>query len=254
MVRIVSWNVNGIRAVLRKEFLDFVKREDPEVLCIQETKAHPDQIDQKFSDYKYHFWNSAEKKGYSGTAIFSKIEPLSVHYNFGIKENHKEEGRIITAEFKDFYLVNVYTPNSGRGLVRLKYRQGWDQLFLDYVLKLEQKKSVVICGDLNVAHTEIDLANPKSNYNKTAGYTQVEIEGLQRLLDAGYIDSFREFVKEKGHYTFWSQMFKARERNVGWRIDYFLISQKLQARLKKSFILPAVMGSDHCPVGLELKE
>jgi exodeoxyribonuclease-3 len=254
MVKIVSWNVNGIRAVWKKGFVDFVKAENPDILCIQETKAHPDQVDQKLSEYKYHFWNSAEKKGYAGTAIFSKVEPLSVKYNFGIKENHQEEGRIITLEFKDFYLLTVYTPNSGRGLVRLNYRKEWDDLFLNYVQALEKIKPVVICGDLNVAHTEIDLANPKSNYNKTAGYTQVEIDGLQRLLDAGYIDSFREFVKEKGHYTFWSQMFNARARNVGWRIDYFLISEKLRSKLKKSFILPSVMGSDHCPVGLELKE
>ncbi len=246
--------MNGIRAVLKKEFLNFVKKEKPEILCIQETKAHPDQVDEKFSDYQHHFWNAAEKKGYSGTAVFSKIEPLSVQYHFGAKENHKEEGRIITLEFTEFYLVNVYTPNSGRELIRLKYRQEWDSLFLNYVLKLEKKKPVIICGDLNVAHTEIDLANPKSNYNKTAGYMQVEIDGIQRLLDAGYIDSFREFVKEKGHYTFWSPMFKARERNVGWRIDYFLVSPKLQQNLKKAFILPNVMGSDHCPVEIELEK
>lgn len=245
--------MNGIRAIWKKGFFDFVKKENPDVLCIQETKAHPDQVDQKLSEYGYHFWNAAEKKGYAGTAVFSKLEPLSVTYNFGEKENHKEEGRIITAEFEDFYLVNVYTPNSGRELVRLKYRQEWDRLFLNYVLTLEKKKPVVICGDLNVAHTEIDLANPKSNYNKTAGYTQIEIDGIQGLLDAGYIDSFREFVKEKGYYTFWSQMFKARARNVGWRIDYFLVSKKLHSRLKYAFILPLVMGSDHCPVGLELK-
>ncbi|MBI2581953.1 exodeoxyribonuclease III [Candidatus Woesearchaeota archaeon] len=233
-LKILSWNVNGIRAVLKKEFLNFVQREKPEILCIQETKAHPTQVDEKFADYEHHFWNSAEKKGYAGTAIFSKIKPISVTYNLGAKENHKEEGRIITLEFEDYYLVTVYTPNSGRGLDRLRYRAEWDQLFLNYVLKLEKKKPVVICGDLNVAHTDIDLANPKSNYNKTAGYTQVEIDGIQRLLDAGYIDSFREFVKEKGHYTFWSQMFNARARNVGWRIDYFLVSEKLRARRRWS--------------------
>jgi len=254
MTKLISWNVNGIRAVWKKGFLDFVKTENPDVLCIQEIKAHPDQVDQKLTEYGHHFWNSAERPGYAGTAIFSKIKPISVQYNFGGKENHKEEGRIITAEFEDFYLVNVYTPNSGRGLVRLDYRKDWDRLFLDYVLKLEKKKPVVICGDLNVAHTDIDLANPKPNYNKTAGYTQVEIDGIQRLLDAGYIDSFREFVKEKGHYTFWSQMFGARARNVGWRIDYFLVSEILRKRMKRSFILPSVMGSDHCPVGLELEK
>ena len=254
MIKIISWNVNGIRAIMKKECLNFVKQENPTILCVQETKAHPDQVDQILSEYQHHFWNAAEKKGYSGTAIFSKIDPLSVQYNFGEKENHKEEGRIITLEFAEFYLVNVYTPNSGRGLVRLKYRQEWDELFLNYILKLEKKKSVVICGDLNVAHMEIDLANPKSNYNKTAGYTQVEIDGIQQLLDAGYIDSFREFNKEKGHYTFWSQMFNARQRNVGWRIDYFLVYKQLRARMKKAYILPKVMGSDHCTVGLELEE
>ncbi len=245
--------MNGIRAVWKKGFLDFVKAENPDVLCIQETKAHPDQVDQKLTEYEHHFWNSAERPGYAGTAVFSKIKPISVQYNFGGKENHKEEGRIITVEFENFYLVNVYTPNSGRELVRLKYRQEWDDLFLNYVLKLEKKKPVIICGDLNVAHTEIDLANPKSNYNKTAGYTQIEIDGIQKIFDAGYIDSFREFVKEKGHYSFWSQMFNARARNVGWRIDYFLVSPKARKNLKKAFILPAVMGSDHCPVGIELE-
>lgn len=253
MLKIISWNVNGIRAVLKKGLVDFVKKEDPDILCIQETKAHPDQVDQKLSQYPYHFWNSAEKKGYAGTAVFSRIEPVSVHYNFGEKENHKEEGRIITVEFKDFFLVNVYTPNSGRGLDRLKYRAEWDQLFLNYVKHLEKNKPVIICGDLNVAHTDIDLANPKENYNKTAGFTQVEIDGIQRLLDAGYIDSFREFTKEKGHYTFWSYMFNARKRNIGWRIDYFLVSEKLRKRLKEAFIISTVMGSDHCPVGVELR-
>ena len=252
-MKILSWNVNGIRSVLTKGFAKEIERENPDILCLQEIKIDHEKIDKSIHNYEHQIWNPAEKKGYSGTAIFSKIDPLSVKYNFGEKENHKEEGRIITLEFADFYLVNVYTPNSGRGLVRLKYRQEWDELFLNYILKLEKKKPVVICGDLNVAHTEIDLANPKSNYNKTAGYTQVEIDGIQRLLDAGYIDSFREFTQEKGHYTFWSQMFNARQRNVGWRIDYFLISKKLRTKMKKAFILPKVMGSDHCPVGLELE-
>ncbi len=254
MVKIISWNVNGIRAIWKKGFPDFVKKEDPDILCIQETKAHPDQVDQKLSQYPYHFWNSAEKKGYAGTAVFSRIEPVSVSYGLGEKQNHKGEGRIITLELKDFVLVNVYTPNSGRGLDRLKYRNEWDKLFLNYIKQLEQKKPVIICGDLNVAHTEIDLANPRENYNKTAGYTQVEIDGIQRLLDAGYGDSFREFTTEKGHYTFWSYMFNARKRNIGWRIDYFLVSMKLKNKLKEAFILPSVMGSDHCPVGIGLKE
>ncbi len=253
MTKLVSWNVNGIRAVMKKSFFELVKKENPDILCIQETKAHPDQVDQKLSQHQYHYWNSAEKAGYAGTAVFSKIGPLSVTYNFGEKENHKDEGRIITLEFEDYYLVNVYTPNSGRGLTRLKYREEWDKLFLNYVKHLEKKKPVVICGDLNVAHTEIDLANPKENYNKTAGYTQVEIDEFQRLVDAGYIDSFREFNKEKGQYTFWSYMFNARKKNIGWRIDYFLVSEKLKHKLKDAFILSTIMGSDHCPIGLELK-
>jgi len=254
MTKLISWNVNGIRAIIKKGFFDFARKEDPDIICVQEIKAHPDQVDQKLFEYEHHFWNSAERPGYAGTAIFSKIKPLSVQYNFGQKENHKEEGRIITLEFKGYYLVNVYTPNSGRGLTRLKYREEWDKLFLNYLKHLEEKKPVIICGDLNVAHTELDLANPKSNYNKTAGYTQVEIDGIQHLIDAGYVDSFRHFVKEKGHYTFWSQMFNARARNIGWRIDYFLVSEKLGEKMKRAFILPTVMGSDHCPVGLEMKE
>ena len=180
MVRLISWNVNGIRAIMKKGFLDFVKKEDPDILCLQEIKAHPDQVDQKLLAFPHHYWNSAEKPGYAGTSIFSKVKPLAVMYNFGEKENHKEEGRVITLEFEDYYLVNVYTPNSGRELVRLQYREEWDTLFLSYLQQLEKKKPVIICGDLNVAHKDIDLANPKSNYNKTAGYTQVEIDGIQQ--------------------------------------------------------------------------
>jgi len=246
-MKIISWNVNGIRACIKKGCLDFFKEVNADILCIQETKAHPDQVDKILKKYDHHFWSSAEKKGYSGTAIFSKIKPLSVDY--GTKEQQKE-GRVITLEFDKFYLVNVYAPNSGRGLPRLVYRQEWDQNFLAYLKKLD--KTIIICGDLNVAHTEIDLANPKSNYNKTAGYTQMEIDGLDRLLNSGFIDTFREFDKEPGNYTYWSYMFNARKKNIGWRIDYFLISKKLRSMLKKSFILPKIMGSDHCPIGIEL--
>ena len=250
-MKLISWNVNGIRAVMKKGFLDFVKKEDPDILCIQETKAHPDQVDEKLSQYKHHYWNAAEKKGYSGTVIFSKIEPLSVHYG---KDNdkHHGEGRIIALEFEHYYLVTVYTPNSGRGLPRLNYRQEWDERFLKYLKSLEKKKPVILCGDLNVAHTEIDLANPKGNYNKTAGYTQVEIDGLQRYIDHGFIDSFREFNKQPEQYTYWGYWNNLRKRNIGWRIDYFLLSKKLKPKLKKAFILKDVMGSDHCPVGIEL--
>lgn len=218
---------------------------------MQETKAHPEQVDQIFKEYEHHFWNAAEKKGYSGTAVFSKIKPVSVMYGVD-QESHKGEGRIITLEFNEFYLVNVYTPNSGRGLPRLAFRKEWDRKFLAYLLQLEKHKPLIVCGDLNVAHTSIDLANPKENYNKTAGYTQVEIDGFQRYIDHGFIDSFREYNQEPGHYTYWGYWNNLRKRNIGWRIDYVLLSKKLKPRLKKAFILSEAIGSDHCPVGIEL--
>ena len=247
----ISWNVNGIRAVIGKGFAEVIKKEDPDILCLQETKAHPDQVDLQLKQYEHHYWNSAEKKGYSGTAIFSKIKPLSVMYGVD-KESHRGEGRIIALEFAEFYLITVYTPNSGRGLVRLSYRQEWDKKILRYLLDLDHKKPVVLCGDLNVAHRAIDLANPQSNYNKTAGYTQVEIDGFQNYLDHGFIDSFREFNQESGQYTYWGFWNNLRKRNIGWRIDYFLLSRRLRPHLKKAFILPEIMGSDHCPVGIEI--
>jgi exodeoxyribonuclease III len=250
-MKIVSWNVNGIRAALNKDFLKFVEKENPDILCVQETKAHPDQVDEILKEYGHHYWNSAEKKGYSGTAIFSKIKPVSVRYDIGIEE-HDKEGRVIAVEFEDYYLITVYTPNSGRGLVRLDYRKTWDKAFLSFLKELEAKKSVIICGDLNVAHTEIDLANPKNNYNKTAGYTQVEIDGFQKYIDNEFIDSFREFNKEPDQYTYWAYWNNLRKRNIGWRIDYFMISKKFMKNVKKSFILSEVMGSDHCPVGIEI--
>ena len=249
-MKLVSWNVNGIRAVLNKGFLDYVKKEDPDVICVQETKAHPSQVDLWTPDYK-HYWNSAEKKGYSGTAIFTKKEPLNVTYDMDIEE-HDKEGRVITAEFKDFFLVTVYTPNSKRKLLRLDYRQQWDKDFLKYMKKLEKKKPVVFCGDLNVAHKEIDLANPKSN-RKNAGFTDEERSGFDKILEAGFIDTFREFNKEGGNYTWWTYMFNARANNVGWRIDYFCISPSLRKRLKEAFIRQDTMGSDHCPVGIILE-
>lgn len=249
-MKLISWNVNGIRSVLGKGFLDFVRVENPDVICLQETKAHPHQVDIALKGYE-HLWNSAEKKGYSGTAIFSKHKPLSVVNGIGIDE-HDHEGRVITVEFPSYTLVNVYTPNAGRELERLSYRMEWDAAFLKYVKKLEKKKPVVFCGDLNVAHKEIDLANPKSN-RKNAGFTDEERAGFDNIVKAGFIDTFREFNKEGGNYSWWTYMFNARANNVGWRIDYFCLSESLRPQLKDAFILPKVMGSDHCPVGIILK-
>ena len=252
-MKIISWNVNGIRAVIKKGFYDFVATYNPDILCIQETKAHPEQVDLTLSDYPYQYWNSAEKKGYSGTAIFSKVEPLSINYDMGIKK-HDLEGRIITAEFKDYFLVTVYTPNSKRELLRLDYRQKeWDVDFLKFLKKLEEKKPVILCGDLNVAHKEIDLKNPKNN-RRNPGFSDEEREGFDNYINAGFIDTFREFTKEGGHYTWWSYMFQSRLKDIGWRIDYFCISQSLRAQLEKSYILKDVLGSDHAPVVMEFND
>lgn len=250
-MKIISWNVNGIRAVMKKGFPDFVKKYNPDILCLQETKAHPDQVDELLNDYEHHFWNSADKKGYSGTAIFSKIKPLNVSYGGGIDVGDTE-GRIVTAEFDDFFLVNVYTPNSKRGLARLDYRQEWDKLFFNYLKELEKSKPVITCGDLNVAHTEIDLARPKNN-TKNAGFTPQERAGFQKYLDNGFLDTFRIFNQDPENYTWWSYMFNARAKNLGWRIDYFLTSEKLKKNIISAEILKDVMGSDHCPVTLNLK-
>jgi len=252
-MKLISWNVNGIRAVIKKGFYDFVDTYKPDILCIQETKAHPEQVDLKLLDYPYQYWNSAEKKGYSGTAIFSKIEPLAIKYGLGIKK-HDLEGRVITAEFNDYFLVTVYTPNSKRELLRLKYRQKeWDVDFLKYLKELENNKPVVFCGDLNVAHKEIDLKNPKTNH-RNAGFTDEERMGFDNYINAGFIDTFREFEKGEGYYTWWSYMFQARSRNVGWRIDYFCISKVLSSILKNSYILKDVMGSDHAPIVMEIND
>ncbi len=251
-MKIISWNVNGIRSCLQRNCLDVIWKEiKPDIFCIQETKAHPDQVDKILVDYPHHYWNPAEKAGYAGTAVFSKIKADAASYGMGISE-HDKEGRIITLEFKDYYLVNVYVPNSGRGLPRLQYREGWDKEFLIYLKRLEKKKPVVACGDFNVARSEIDLANPKSNYNKTAGFTQIEIDGFQHFIDAGFIDAFREFNQQDGQYTYWGYWNNLRQRNIGWRIDYFLLSPSLRKRMHEAFILPRVMGSDHCPVGIIL--
>lgn len=250
-MKFISWNVNGIRAVLKKGFADFIEAEQPDVICLQETKAAPDQVlvPQALASYG-SFWNIAERKGYSGTAMFTKAKPIQVTFGLGMAE-HDREGRVITAEFADFFLVNVYVPNSKRDLTRLPYRQQWDRDFLAYVQRLERTKPVIWCGDLNVAHTELDLARPKQN-TKTHGYTPEERAGFDAFVGAGFVDSFREFEKGGGHYTWWSQMTDARARNLGWRIDYFLVSAALRPRLQAAAIYSHVLGSDHCPVGLEL--
>jgi len=247
-MKIISWNVNGIRAVLKKGFADFVDKSNPDILCLQETKAHPDQVDKILDDYEHHYWNSADKKGYSGTAVFSKIKPLKVMYSGGLAES-ETEGRVITLEYNKFYLVNVYTPNSQRGLTRIDYRQKWDKAFLKYLKELD--KPVILCGDLNVAHKEIDLARPKNNV-KNAGFTPEERSGFDNYLNSGFVDTFRMFTSEGEHYSFWSYMFNARKKNIGWRIDYFCVSEKLKVKVKSSRILKMVMGSDHAPVELKI--
>ncbi len=248
-MKLVSWNVNGIRAVLGKGFHDFLAASEADIVCLQETKARADQVDAVFDGYEV-IWNAAERPGYSGTAILTKSKPLSTHLGIG-HEDHDREGRVITAEYRDFYLVNVYVPNSKRDLSRLPYRQSWDRDFLAYLKKLEEKKPVVWCGDLNVAHMPIDLARPKGN-EKNHGFTLEERAGFDAFVEAGFVDTFRTLQPEGGHYTWWSVMGGARARNIGWRIDYFLISPALRKKLKDAFIWPHVMGSDHCPVGIEL--
>jgi exodeoxyribonuclease-3 len=250
-VKMISWNVNGLRAVLRKNFLDYLTDEAPDILCLQETKAGPDDVEQLWPATYSTYWNTAEKKGYSGTAIFTRTRPLSVATGIKMAE-HDKEGRVLTAEYPGFFLVNVYVPNSRRELTRLPYRQKWDRAFLRFLKKLEARKPVIFCGDLNVAHTEIDLANPKANV-RNHGFTVEERAGFTALVNGGFVDTFREFEKSGGHYSWWSPMSGARSRNVGWRIDYFLISAALRPRLKKAFIQSKVLGSDHCPVGIEIE-
>ena len=251
-MKIISWNVNGIRAVLKKGFLDFVNDTEPDIICIQETKAHPEQVELSLDKYPYKFWNSAEKKGYSGTAIFSKIKPLNINYDINIKK-HDQEGRVICLELKNYYLVTVYTPNSKRDLSRLAYREKeWDVDFLKYLKKLEENKPIIFCGDLNVAHKEIDLKNYKTN-KRNAGFTDEERIGFDNYINSGFIDTFRIFNKDEGHYTWWSYMFNSRAKNVGWRIDYFCVSELIKNKIKKSIILPEVMGSDHAPILIEIE-
>jgi exodeoxyribonuclease-3 len=250
-MKLISWNVNGIRAVLKKGFLDFVAAEKPDIVCVQETKASPEVVEVEWLDgYEAH-WNAAEKKGYSGVLTLTRHKPLSVQRGIGIMA-HDREGRVLVTEHADFFLVNVYVPNSKRELTRLPYRQEWDRDFLAWLKSLERTKPVIFCGDLNVAHTEIDLARPKDNV-KNHGFTPEERAGFGALVEAGFVDTFREFERGGGHYTWWSQMNNARSRNIGWRIDYFLASVALRPRLKSARIYPHITGSDHCPVGLELK-
>ena len=250
-MKLISWNVNGIRSVLNKGLLDFVKESKPDVLCLQETRSPNDAVAVDLPGYEQH-WDHAGKAGYSGTAVFTRIKSLKVSNGIGIAK-HDNEGRVITLEYKDFFLVNVYVPNSRRGLERLPYRsKEWDVDFLAYLKRIEKKKPVVFCGDLNVAHAELDLANPRGN-EKNHGFTPEERAGFDNLVKAGFIDTFREFEKGGGHYTWWTPMGNCRKRNIGWRIDYFLISPALRPRLKGAFILKDIMGSDHCPVGIELK-
>lgn len=251
---LVSWNVNGIRAIIKKDFLKDIKEISPDILCLQETKAQPEDAKislQLVSGYHVYINSSKARKGYSGTAILSKEEPIEVTYDMGIEE-HDQEGRVITAEYDTFFLVTVYTPNSGEGMKRLEYRSTWDEAFKDHLTALEAKKPVIVCGDLNVAHTEIDIARPKPNYNKTSGYTQTEIDGLEGILQAGFFDTFRHFYPEEVKYSWWNYKFKARERNVGWRIDYFLASEQLKPKVSAAHIYNEYFGSDHCPVGLEI--
>ena len=250
MLKLISWNVNGIRSVIKKGFVDFVKKEDPDILCLQETRTAGEPIETDLKQYQQH-WSHAGKPGYAGTAIFTKIKAVHVMEGLGISK-HDGEGRVITLEFKDFYLVNVYVPNSQRALERLPYRtKEWDVDFLKYLKTLEKKKPIIFCGDLNVAHKEIDLANPKAN-EKNHGFTPEERAGFDNIVKMGFVDAFREFHQNNGHYSWWSPMGNCRQKNIGWRIDYWCVSSVLRKKVKDSLILKDVLGSDHCPVALIL--
>ena len=248
-MKLISWNVNGLRACMNKGFEDFLRASEADAFCLQETKMQREQADFVFDGYE-EYWNSAEKKGYSGTAIFSKNAPLNVTYGIGIEE-HDKEGRVITAEYENFYLVTVYTPNSQRELARLDYRMVWEDVFRDYLLKLDEKKPVIVCGDLNVAAEEIDLKNPKTN-RKNAGFTDEERAKFRELKAVGFVDTFRHLHPEEVKYSWWSYMFKAREKNAGWRIDYFVVSERIADKVKAAEIHTEILGSDHCPVSIEI--
>lgn len=249
VVRIFSWNVNGLRSVLGKGFADFFEAENPDVICLQEVRALPDQVDFAPAGYRA-YWNPAERKGYSGVAVYTRIEPKGVQYGMGIAE-HDQEGRVLALDYGKFHLVTVYTPNAQRGLARLDYRQRWDADFLAYLRKLETRKPVVVCGDFNVSHRPIDLANPKANEGN-AGFTPEERAGFDALVGAGFVDTFREFESGGGHYTWWTYRVNARERNIGWRLDYVLVSASLKPCLHNAWILNGITGSDHCPVAIDL--
>lgn len=255
-MKIISWNVNGIRAIMKKGFADSVKEMSPDVLCLQEIKGQMEDVKTVLSlitDYEVHINPAKNRKGYSGTAILTRQKPIAVEQDMNVDE-HDQEGRVIAAEFENYFVVTVYVPNSGSGLKRLDYRKSWDVDFLHYLKELEVKKPVILCGDLNVAHQEIDIARAKQNYNKSAGYTQQEIDGFKRLLDSGFIDTFRHFHPEEVKYSYWNYMFNARDRNVGWRIDYVLVSESLLPKVQKAEILNEYKGSDHCPVSLTLSD
>jgi exodeoxyribonuclease-3 len=250
-MKLYSWNVNGIRACLKKGFEEFVREYSPDILCVQETKAQEEQVELNLEGYE-QYWNSAEKKGYSGVLFLTRKKPLSVMRGIGV-ERHDGEGRVLTMEFEELFLVGVYTPNSGRGLPRLEYRtDDWDPCFLKYLKGLEKSKPVIFCGDLNVAHREIDIARPKQN-ERTAGFTIEERQRFDKIIEAGFVDTFREFNKNGGNYTWWSYMGNARAKNIGWRIDYFCISPSLRPRLKEAAIHAEVMGSDHCPISIDFE-
>lgn len=249
-MKFISWNVNGFRACLGKGFAEFFAEADADFVCLQETKMQEGQAEFAPDGY-FSYWNSAQKKGYSGTAVFTKHEPISVKYGIGIPE-HDTEGRAITLEYENFYLLCVYTPNAQRELARLSYRMEWEDALRLYIKELDSKKPVIYCGDLNVAHEEIDLKNPKTNHH-SAGFSDEERSKLTELLDAGFADTFRRLYPDKAEYSWWSYMMKAREKNVGWRIDYFVVSERIMPKVSDSFILGDVMGSDHCPVGMEIE-
>lgn len=250
-MKIVSWNVNGIRAVAKKGFANQIKSWNADMICLQETKAQVDEVKEALKEVDGYevYSSSAVRKGYSGTSLLTKTKPLKVETGIGLLE-HDQEGRIVAAEYKDYYLVTVYNPNSGMGMGRLEYRQQWDKDFADYMKKLQSRKPVIACGDFNVAHQPIDIARPKQNYNKSSGYTQQEIDGMTSLLACGFIDTFRHLRPDEVGYSWWNQRFGEREKNMGWRIDYFLVSETLLSDVKDSFIMPSEMGSDHCPVAL----